>query len=44
MTNLIIGIAVGAAFSKFWLMVWNYGKTFAVAFLAKFKADSAPKA
>jgi hypothetical protein len=24
--DLIIGIAIGAAFSKFWLMVWDFLK------------------
>lgn len=23
MINLIIGIAIGAAFSKFWIAIWN---------------------
>jgi len=26
MLNLLIGIALGAAFSPFWIMLWNKGK------------------
>lgn len=29
--NLIIGIAIGAAFSKFWIMVYEYCKNFVIS-------------
>lgn len=38
MINLAIGIAIGAAFSKFWIAVYEFGKTKVVAYLNKDKA------
>lgn len=29
--DLILGIAIGAAFSKFWIMVYNMGKDFVMS-------------
>ena len=33
--DLIIGIALGAAFSKFWIMVYEAGKTAIMKFMSK---------
>jgi hypothetical protein len=30
--ELIIGIAIGAAFSKFWIAIYEFGKTFFKSF------------
>lgn len=35
MLQFVCGIAVGAAFSPFWMMVWNYVKTFVKAKIDK---------
>lgn len=35
MFELVIGIAVGAAFSPFWMMVWTAIKTKYTEFMAK---------
>ena len=37
MINLIIGIAIGAAFSKFWLQVYEFGKKKVLALINKGK-------
>lgn len=37
MINLIIGIALGAAFSKFWIIVWEAGKAKVVEYFNKDK-------
>lgn len=38
MVNLIIGIAIGAAFSSFWIKLWIYGKTAVTTYLETKKA------
>jgi hypothetical protein len=35
MLNLIIGIAIGAAFAPFWMMIWNQIKTWWASTKAK---------
>ena len=35
MINLVIGIAIGAAFAPFWMMVWSQLKAWWTAFNAK---------
>jgi hypothetical protein len=35
MFDLVAGIAIGAAFSPFWLMVWKFGKAKVIAFTSK---------
>lgn len=37
MFNLIIGIAVGAAFSKFWIKMFGLLKELVLGIVAKFK-------
>lgn len=37
MLNLIIGIAVGAAFSPFWIKLFGALKVLATSLIAKFK-------
>ena len=39
MINLIIGIAIGAAFSSFWIKLWNYGKTAITTYIESKKAN-----
>lgn len=37
MTNLAIGIAIGAAFSKQWIAIYEFGKAKVMAYLNKDK-------
>ena len=37
MINFAIGIAVGAAFSKFWIAVYDFGKAKVLAYINKDK-------
>lgn len=37
MLDIVIGIALGAAFSPFWMMLWGMVKTQAVALFEKYK-------
>ena len=39
MLEFIAGLALGAAFSKFWIMIWNFLKGQLVSYMEKKKAD-----
>lgn len=39
MFEFIAGLVLGAAFSKFWIMVWNFLKDRIVSYMEKRKAD-----
>ena len=35
--SLLIGIAIGAAFSPFWIKIFNFGKSLVLALVEKIK-------